>query len=157
MAGLGRLQSQGSNEGPYGNIGAGWGQNTGSPQGAPMQAQSPIQPSGGFQGFAGGTPPWQSPSTAPNGQFAPAQNPPYQGVQGNPGYSSPAYPQLYGGFWNQLAQQMAGPSYASAPPTSSQLAGSNGGFNYYGSQSPAMSRANYGLPAYLQNFGAYGL
>lgn len=56
----------------------------------------------------------------------PIQNPPTGGVVGQPGYSQGTPPQLSGGYWNQIAQMLAGPQYQSKPPATSQsLAGSN--------------------------------
>lgn len=71
--------------------------------------RNPFAGSGGLQGFGSGGPPNSTQPQLP-GQV-PVQNPPMGGVQGNPAYSVGSQPQLNGNYWNQVAQQLAGPQY----------------------------------------------
>lgn len=89
---------------------------------------------GGFpQGFTG-TPSMSGGQTqSPNPRSAPpAQNP-------NTGWApaatnttaTPQYPQLQGGYWNQLSQMMAGPSYQAAPAQQSPMSGAPASIQNY--------------------------
>lgn len=88
----------------------------GYPMGPP-QAGTPRAP-----GIIGGA---QMPGQMQMGQPG-IQNPPTNGIAGNPPYSQGAFSNPYtGGYWNQLTQRMAGPQYLSTqgPPPQRQTPG----------------------------------
>jgi hypothetical protein len=86
----------------------------------------------------------------------PIRNPPMGGISGNPSYSTGAQPQLSGNYWNQVAQQLAGPSYLAKSPAQQQpgAAGSGAAAQM---QANASAANPYGIPSYLSGYGSYGL
>jgi hypothetical protein len=83
----------------------------------------------------------------------PIQNPPAGGITGNPGYATGAQPQLSGNYWNQVAQQLAGPRYTANPSTQQP-----GGVGSAAQMQANSSASNpYGIPSYLLGYGGYGL
>jgi hypothetical protein len=84
----------------------------------------------------------------------PIQNPPQGGIAGNPSYSTSTQPQLSGNYWNQVAQQLAGPTYQAKPQTPQQP-GASGAASQM--QANASAANPYGIPSYLSGYGGYGL
>jgi hypothetical protein len=176
MSGRGIQGAGSSGQGPYGiNLNQIMGQtstpqmmqaNSATPAPGAIQAQAP--PSFMFQGQLPGGP--RPPVGQPLPAQPPVQNPPMSGISGNPGYSTAMPPQLSGNYWNQVAQQLAGPTYQSKQlPLSQSLAGSNpkGTLPAY-SNFPAPGAAGVqpgvgsgmqptSIPGWYQNYGNYGL
>lgn len=81
---------------------------------------------------------WQQGPQQPQNQYGWAP-PAAQSTQTPQNYTA-QYPQLYGGLWNQLSQQMAGPQYTPTPATQTATGaasqqpygGYGGGFGGYG-------------------------
>jgi hypothetical protein len=178
MSGRGIQGAGSSGQGPYGiNLNQIMGQ-TSTPQmmqagGAPAQStaqqvQAPPSFMFGAQGQLPGGP--RLPAGQPLPAQPPVQNPPMSGISGNPGYSAATPPQLSGNYWNQVAQQLAGPTYQSkTPPLSQSLPGSNpkGTLPAYSNfPTPGAAGVQPGvgsgmqptsIPGWYQNYGNYGL
>lgn len=111
----------------------GGGKSSSNPMNAPGSSWGGI---GQMRPMSGAGPMGNSPQMGPPPMATVGQGMPYGAFStpsgANPGNTNAIAPQLQGGQWNQIAQMLAGPSYASKPPTPAAPVG----ISPYGAQGP---------------------